>query len=138
MISVLSAGETHDIVIEDVVSLFQSGEEIKILSYDKKIMESIVANTRTSSSKHFVYIQTDTETPLVVTPDSKIYDPETKEWIRAEHVNKNNHVLHADRSRQRVVDVHLIRDKNISKTYTLTVNPTQCYFANNILIHNER
>lgn len=136
MITIVSAGETHESPMMDIVELFQSTGEVDLLSFDKKITTGQVSNTRSSSGKDFIYIQVDEQSPLIVTPDARLYDPTVNEWIRATEFVTGKSILTRTGETQTISDVHLIRDEQLCKTYTVTVTPTQCYFANNILIHN--
>ena len=138
MIAVMSAGETMNMSVVDLVEQFQFTGEIDVVSYDRAQTTGQIANTRCSTGKDFIYIQAGDVGPLIVTPDSRIYQPKSKEWIRASEINNGNEILHVSGDYIPVTETHTIRDRNMGKIYTVTITPTQCYYANNILIHNNK
>lgn len=129
------SGDSEVKTLNDVLE--QPFGEQSVLTFDgKKTTYSEIVNTRVCSSHDFVYIKTSSGDTLVMTPDQKVYDPVKKEWTKSGELNKSASLLHADNAPVEVEDLHTIHDQMASKVCTLTIAETQCYFANNILVHN--
>ena len=125
------------VTLTEMVERISAGQELQVLSRDRSIKPGDVVNTRGSDSKDFVYIGTENHS-VILTPDHKVYEPVRKEWMSASMVSSLCYVLDSDNNHVPVVSTHTISDKLSKKTITLTVSPGQCFFANNILVHNER
>ena len=123
--------------ITEIAEDITNGESVHVLSRDRSIRPGEVVNTRGSDSKDFVYVGTEKHN-IILTPDHKLYDPVRKEWIAAMSINTSHHVLTSDKENLPVTSTHKIADVMSQRTLTLTVTPGQCFFANNILVHNER
>lgn len=132
---IMLSGDSDVKTLNDVLE--QPLGEHSVLTFDgKETTYSEIVNTRVCSSRDFVYIKTDSGDTLVMTPDQKVYDPVKKEWIKSGGLNKSASLLHVDNVPVLVEDLHTIHDQMASKVCTLTVTETQCYFANNLLVHN--
>ena len=123
--------------ISEIAGDITSGENVHVLSRERSIKPGEVVNTRGSDSKDFVYVGTEKHN-IILTPDHKLYDPVKKEWVSAISITTGNHLLSSDRENLPVTSTHKISDVMSQKTLTLTVTPGQCFFANHILVHNER
>jgi hypothetical protein len=120
-----------------LLDMITTQDVIEIASYDSKKVAATVSSVRTSDCKDFVYIKCEQGDTLVLTHDHKIYIPETKQWTRADCVTKGTKLLKHDGTKSTIQACHVISDVAPSRVYSLAVTPTQCYFANNILVHNE-
>lgn len=127
------------IEISSIVDDFKPGVDAKILGCHEKSNKRVTAevmSTRSSSAKDFIYITTSSGEHLKITPPQKIFNAGEKSWIYAHQVAIGTQLLKSDRTITEVVDVHEIHDKVSVKVYTLTIDTTQNYYANNILVHN--
>lgn len=123
--------------IAQMLDMIVSEDVIEIESYDTKMVAATVSSVRTSDCKDFVYIKCEQGDTLVLTHDHKIYTPETKQWVRADNITKEMKLLKRDGSQSAIQACHVISDVTPSRVFSLAVTPTQCYFANNTLVHNE-
>lgn len=129
------SGDSEVKTLNDVLE--QPFGEHSVLTFDgKKTTHSEIVNTRVCSSHDFVYIKVESGDTLVMTPEQKIYDPVKAEWTKSGELNMSASLLHADNKPVRIEELHTIHDQIASKVCTLTIANTQCYFANNLLVHN--
>jgi hypothetical protein len=133
----LNEGEHEKIKITRLLDMITSEDKIIVESYDKRPEQGVVSSVRTSDCKDFIYIKCDTGDTLVLTHDHKIYIPEDRAWMRADAVVCGKKLLSSDGSMATITSAHTISDTTPSRVFSLAVTPTQCYFANNILVHNE-
>lgn len=127
--------------IQDFVKDFVSKSDSLIESYDTKKNKQAkchVNATRSSDTHHFIFIETETGDNVILTGDQKIYDPVKQQWTRADKITTTGaHVVQYEIDKHiKVVNVHKIKNNTIKDVYTLIVDDTQCFFANNILVHN--
>jgi len=132
--------DTH-VNIQELVKDFTNKSDSMIESYDIKKNAHVKCNinaTRRSDTQHFIYIETQTGDNIILTGDQKIYDPEKQQWLRADKVTTTNNlfVRHETDKHAKVSNVHKIKNNLLKDVYTLVVDNTQCFFANNILVHN--
>ncbi len=133
VINVNSEERDLDYIIESLTSV-----DMSIKSYEvkkKKIITSDVVATRSSSSKDFIYIQVETGESIILTHDHKIYVD--SEWLRADKIAVGLTVLNSELEQTKIVDIHKIHNDMTQKVYNLTIEDTQCFFANDILVHND-
>jgi len=133
VINVNSEERDLDYIIESLTSV-----DMSIKSYEvkkKKIITSDVVATRSSSSKDFIYIQVETGESIILTHDHKIYVD--SEWLRADKIAVGLTVLNSELEQTKIVDMHKIHNDMTQKVYNLTIEDTQCFFANDILVHND-
>ena len=133
VINVNSEERDLDYVIENLTSV-----DMSIKSYEvkkKKIITSDVVATRSSSSKDFIYIQVETGESIILTHDHKIYVD--SKWLRADKIAVGLTVLNSELEQTKIVDIHKIHNDMTQKVYNLTIEDTQCFFANDILVHND-
>lgn len=133
VINVNSEERDLDYIIESLTSV-----DMSIKSYavkKKKIITSDVVATRSSSSKDFIYIQVETGESIILTHDHKIYAD--SEWLRADKIAVGLTVLNSELEQTKIVDMHKIHNDMTQKVYNLTIEDTQCFFANDILVHND-
>ena len=133
VINVNSEERDLDYIIESLTSV-----DMSIKSYTvkkKKIITSDVVATRSSSSKDFIYIQVETGESIILTHDHKIYVD--SEWLRADKIAVGLTVLNSELEQTNIVDMHKIHNDMTQKVYNLTIEDTQCFFANGILVHND-
>lgn len=133
VINVNSEERDLDYIIESLTSV-----DMSIKSYavkKKKIITSDVVATRSSSSKDFIYIQVETGESIILTHDHKIYVD--SEWLRADKIAVGLTVLNSELEQTKIVDMHKIHNDMNQKVYNLTIEDTQCFFANDILVHND-
>jgi len=133
VINVNSEERDLDYIIESLTSV-----DMSIKSYavkKKKIITSDVVATRSSSSKDFIYIQVETGESIILTHDHKIYVD--SEWLRADKIAVGLTVLNSELEQTKIVDMHKIHNDMTQKVYNLTIEDTQCFFANDILVHND-
>ena len=127
--------ESHDIdyIVNNLTSI-----DMTIKSYNIKkseVTSSTVISTRSSSSKDLIYIQTDTGEAVILTHDHKIYVD--NEWIRADKLSPGQVTLNSKLKQSTIIDMHKIHNDISQKVYNLTIEDTQCFFANDILVHND-
>jgi len=129
-----------DLTILEIVKNFTQTEDIHVTSYDTKKNKStrgMVPSTRKSSVSDLIFVETDyDEVKLILTQDHKVYNTETREFIRANMLTSNVPLQHVDGIEVNVVKIHKICNAVPQDVYTLTVDKTQCYYANGILVHN--
>jgi len=129
-----------DMTIIEIVRGFPRNKDTSVTSYNtkkKKLCDGLIPSTRKSSVTDLIFIETDyDEVKLILTQDHKVYDEETREFIRAAVVPPGMLLKHIDDIEVKVVKVHKICNNVPQDVYTLTVEETQCYFANGILVHN--
>lgn len=127
--------EIHD--IEHIVKNLTSVDmNIKSYNIKKKIhTNSNVVATRSSSSKDFIYIQITTGESIILTHDHKIYA--NNEWVRADKLPAGSTILNSELNQSSVIEMHKIHNDISQKVYNLTIEDTQCFFANDILVHND-
>lgn len=127
--------EIHD--IEHIVKNLTSVDmNIKSYNIKKKIhTNSNVVATRSSSSKDFIYIQITTGESIILTHDHKIYA--NNEWVRADKLPTGSTILNSELNQSSVIEMHKIHNDISQKVYNLTIEDTQCFFANDILVHND-
>lgn len=133
----LNESEHENVNIAQLLDMITSEDEIVIMSFDKRVEQGVVSSIRTSDCKDFIYIKCETGDTLVLTHDHKVYIPDEKTWMRADAVVCGKKLLSSDGTVTTIVSTHTINDTTPSRVYSLAVTPTQCYFANNILVHNE-
>lgn len=130
--------EKDTISLEDMTKFLEKKKtDVLVESYNeqKKANEfSAVISTRGCDSRDFIFIKADTNESIVVTPDHKIYTDTG--WIRADNLTKNSLVLDSTVGLTKITDLHKIHDDLSQRVYTLTIDKTQCYFANGLLVHN--
>lgn len=137
-IAVLSGDQFSNVIITQAIDMFIESTEVYVASHDgKKITSSSISNTRATDSKDFISIQFETAKSLVLTPEHQVYIVEDKQWKRAAQLRTGQHVLTSDNKPKKITSTHIIRDLISHKIYALAVTPDQCYFANDVLIHNE-
>lgn len=127
--------ETRD--IEYIVKNISTAD-ITIKSYDKKKNKHVdnnVSSTRSSASRDFIYIQTECNKNIILTHDHKLYI--SGEWKRADQVSRGLNILTTSLDYSPIIDVHKIHNNVSQKVYNLSVEKTQCFFANGILVHND-
>lgn len=125
-------------IIEDATKLMRSKKDISVESYDvknKRKVFSPIISTRCCDSKDFIMIKTESNETIIVTLDHKIYTPDG--WLRADALSGRTQVMDSTTGLTAITDLHRIQDDLVRKVYTLTIEDTQCYFANNILVHND-
>lgn len=98
-----------------------------------KITTKEVISTRSSSSKDFICIQTN-KSPVILTHDHKVFSE--GEWIRADRLVKGLKLLNSALDPVKITDIHKIHNDISQRVYNLTVQDTECFFANDILVHN--
>ena len=107
-------------------------------SYNTKKLKptsSDIVATRSSSSKDFIYIQVESGNSIIMTHDHKAFVD--GKFARADKISPGMSVLNSSYEPDNVVDIHKIQNNTSQKVYNLTVIDTQCFFANNILVHND-
>ena len=127
--------ESHDIdyIVNNLTTVDMS---IKSYTLKKKtVIDSDVIATRSSSSRDFIYIQTDTGETIILTHDHKIYI--NNEWVRADKIAPGQVTLNSSLDPATIIDIHKIHNDISQKVYNLTIEDTQCFFANDILVHND-
>ena len=136
----LSGAETPCMNLLDVVEQFGENERSfeDILSREgTSLVSANIASTRSTHARDFILIQCEDGSSLVVTPEHKIYVTNKKSWERAEIINSTCSLMTSKNSSVKLTSTHNISDQVSSKVHALTVVPTQCYFANNILVRND-
>lgn len=123
--------------IADILDMITTQDEIMIESYDSKMVSASISSVRTSDCKNFIYIKCEQGDTIILTHDHKVFIPETKQWVRADNITRDMKLLKRDGTKSAIQSCHTISDVSPSRVYSLAVSPTQCYFANNILVHNE-
>lgn len=137
-ITVLSGEQHCNVKISQVIDMFIEQPEVHVVSHDgKKVSNSVVSNTRATDSKDFISIQFEDAKSLVLTQEHQVYVVEDKQWKRAHQLHTGQHVLSSDNKSKKITSTHIVRDLISHKIYALAVTPDQCYYANDVLIHNE-
>ena len=133
VISVNSESHDIDYIVNNLTSVDMS---VKSYSIKKnKLVDCDVIATRSSSSKDFIYIQSETGESIILTHDHKIYAD--NEFIRADRVSAGSTILNSELTQSTVIETHKIHNDISQKVYNLTIEDTQCFFANDILVHND-
>lgn len=129
-----------DMTIIEIVQNFTQTKDTHVTSYDtkkNKITRGLVPSTRKSSVSDLIFVETDyDEVKLILTQDHKVYNAETREFVRASMLTSNVPLQHVDGIEVNVIKIHKICNAVPQDVYTLTVDGTQCYYANGILVHN--
>ena len=129
-----------DMTILEIVKNFTQTEDTHVTSFDtkrNKVTRGLVPSTRKSSVSDLIFVETDyDEVKLILTQDHKVYNTETREFVRASMLISNVPLQHVDGIEVNVVKIHKICNAVPQDVYTLTVDKTQCYYANGILVHN--
>lgn len=129
-----------DMTIIEIVQSFTQTEDTHVTTFDtkkNKVTRGLVPSTRKSSVSDLIFVETDyDEVKLILTQDHKVYNTETREFIRANMLTSNVPLQHVDGIEVNVVKIHKICNAVPQDVYTLTVDKTQCYYANGILVHN--
>lgn len=129
-----------DMTIIEIVQSFTQTEDTHVTTFDtkkSKVTRGLVPSTRKSSVSDLIFVETDyDEVKLILTQDHKVYNTETREFIRANMLTSNVPLQHVDGIEVNVVKIHKICNTVPQDVYTLTVDKTQCYYANGILVHN--
>ena len=127
--------ESHDIdyIVNNLTSVDMSVRSYSIKK--NKIVDCDVIATRSSSSKDFIYIKTQSGESVILTHDHKIYV--NSEWLRADKVSSGSTILNSELVQSVIVETHKIKNNSSRKIYNLTIEDTQCFFANDILVHND-
>ena len=129
------SGKDTPVTLEEILE--QPMGDYSVLSYNgKKNTYSMMVNTRVCTSHDFIYIKTDTNDTLVLTPDQKMYEPAKKEWVPAGNLNKGTYLLLANNNQTKIEEIHTIKDQIASRVCSLTIAETKSFYANNILVHN--
>lgn len=132
-IEVNSETQGIEYIVENITT-----REITVKSYNKKTKkhdDSIVISTRSSTCKDFIYIQTVCNKSIIMTHDHKVYVD--GEWTRADQVSKGHNILTKSLDYSNIIDIHKISNNTSQKVYNLSVDDHQCFFANDILVHND-
>lgn len=124
------------VTLQDILEVFNQGNNIQVLGKQRNNLMDEVANTRISSSHDFIYIQITTGDILILTPDHRVYDPTTNEWVLAGAITKNTTVLSTDGDTCEIVDCHKIKDPVATRVITLSLSELDGFYANNILVRS--
>ena len=127
----------NKIDIESVVKTFRHDTDILVMSYDgNNITRNSVASTRSSDSKDFVCVQYGDNNSIVLTPTQRVYDPKAKKYIKAMDINMTNTILTSQLDIMQVTHKHDIKNTQSTNVYTISISNDQCFFANDVLVHN--
>ena len=128
-----------DMTVLEIVQNFGFDQTLNITSFDgKKCVIAPVTSTRRSDTRDLLLIECDyNEIKLILTPDHKVYDLGNKKFVRAMDLKAKTKLKHVDD-----IDIHVTGVRNIQNTaledvYTLTIDETQCFFADGVLVHND-
>lgn len=136
-IATLSGEQICNVKISDVIDMFIEQPNVDVLSHDgKKITASMISNTRSTDARDFVSLQFEDTKSLILTPDHQVYTTD-KQWKRAQALHAGEFVLSFENKPKKITSTHTVRDLISRRIYALAVSPDQCYFANDVLIHNE-
>jgi hypothetical protein len=129
--------EYEKIDIESVVKSFRHDTNMLVMSYDgNNITRNEVASTRSSDSKDFICIQYGDNNSIVLTPTQRLYEPRLKKYIKASDINASNTILTSQLDLMPVTHKHNIKNTQTASVYTISVSNDQCFFANDVLVHN--
>ena len=129
-----------DLTLQEVIEQFNQRNDVFGCSYDykkKKNLECLVPSTRRSSVTDMTFVETDyDEVKLILTHDHRVFSVDQQKFIRATLLTPGTRLKHVDDIDVKVVKVYKLTQPVPTDVYTLTVNKTQCYYANQILVHN--
>lgn len=131
--------EEDDMAVVEIVQNFGFDQILNVMSFDgKKIVNSPVTSTRRSDTRDLLLIECDyNEIKLILTPDHKVYDLGNKRFVRAMDLNPETSLKHVDDIDIKVSGIRKIQNTALEDVYTLTIDKTQCFFADGVLVHND-
>ena len=129
----------EELSIHQIVEEFDFNDVTGVLSYNgRKTVESSITSTRKSDTRDLLLIETNhTEISLILTPSHKVYDVENKKYTRASEIKQDTVLKHIDGIETHVTKVRKITNNMLEDVYTLSIDKTQCFYANGILVHND-
>ena len=125
--------------LSDIVSDFTVDNELILTGCYEKSNRRIgvnISSTRSCDTRDIIYILTEAGQSLKITANQKVWSPEESKWVLSQYVKVGMQVLLDDRSTTTVTEVHEMHEQALIKVYTLSINKTQNYYANRILVHN--
>jgi hypothetical protein len=129
-----------DLQIKEIVDALCHKRDTHIYSYDtkrRKMINATVSSTRGSSTRELIYIETDyDEVKILLTNKHRVFVLGDKRFKRADELLKGESLKHIDGIDVNVIKIHTINNNTHQQVYTLTTDSSDCYFANNILIHS--
>ena len=129
-----------DLTLQEVVEQFNQKNDVFVRSYDhkkRKDLECLVPSTRSSSVTDMTFGETDyDEVKLILTHDHRVYSVDQQKFIRSTLLLPGTQLKHVDGIDVKVVKVYKLTQPVPTDVYTLTVDKTQCFYANQILVHN--
>lgn len=136
--TIISTSE-DDMTVLEIVQNFGFDKMLNVESFDgKNIVSSTVTSTRRSDTRDLLLIECDyNEVKLILTPDHKVYDMENKRFVRAIDLNPETTLKHVDDIDIKVTGIRKIQNTALEDVYTLTIDKTQCFFADGVLVHND-
>jgi ribonucleotide reductase alpha subunit len=125
--------------IKDVVESMSSGNLYKVKSYDKNSdsisWENILAAKNMGMSSSLVEIVTENNKTIGCTLDHKIFT-KNRGWIEASKVLVTDILLDGSCVESKISDIGIKMMFEPISVYDIKVENTECFFANNILVHN--
>lgn len=131
--------EEDDMTVVEIVQNFGFDQILNVVSFDgKKIVNTPVTSTRRSDTRDLLLIECDyNEIKLILTPDHKVYDLGNKKFVRAIDLKTETSLKHVDDIDIKVSGIRKIQNTALEDVYTLTIDKTQCFFADGVLVHND-
>ena len=131
--------EEDDMKVLEIVKDFGFDKTLNVLSFDgKKAVMAPVTSTRRSDTRDLLLIECDyNEIKLILTPDHKVYDLVDKKFTRAMDLKTGTSLKHVDDIDIHVTGVRNIQNTSLEDVYTLTIDETQCFYADGVLVHND-
>ena len=133
------ATEEDDMSVLEIVQNFGFDKLLNVLSFDgKKDVMATVTSTRRSDTRNLLLIECGyNEIKLILTPDHKVYDLHNRKFTRAMDLKTGTPLKHVDDIDIHVTGVRNIQNTSLEDVYTLTIDETQCFYADGVLVHND-
>ena len=132
-------GKQVTMSIKDVVEYMSLGHLYKVKSYDKNSdsisWENILAAKNMGMSSSLVEIVTENKNIINCTFDHKIFT-KNKGWVEASKILTTDILLDHNCVESKVSDISIKMMFEPVSVYDIKVENTECFFANNILVHN--
>lgn len=129
-----------DLTLQEIIEQFNHKNDIFVRSYDPKKgkdLECLIPSTRRTRVTDMTFVETDyDEVKLILTHDHRVYVEDEQKFIRASMLKTGMKLKHVDGIDVKVVKVYKLTQPVPADVYTLTVDKTQCFYANQILVHN--
>lgn len=136
----LSDGKTQKMTLESFVEQHQLGAmtEATVKSFDVNTnevrWEKVSAAAQTSTVTELIEIEDETGHVIRCTPDHLIYT-KNRGYVKAEELSTNDLLVCSTSNHSSIAKITTLLVDS-TEVYDITVPETECFFANDILVHN--